>query len=371
MEPPPSAPSEAEAFISLLSSLPKKKSTEAAKFFKRLEDIPEISLPPEKSIQGFFLFEFTKKEDKELIFRNGPYFMGPQGLYLNKWTSDFDPIVDVPSAVPMWVHLPNLLMHCWNWESLMHIGNTLGKFIDRANNKDQFDCTRICVEVDLEIVLPEAIKIKVGSWSHIQKLDYEQLPFKCRKCHVYGHFARDCPKNSDVEKGKEEGWTQVKRAKNKPPRTGNNNTKVPQADSGLQTPHMEDQRNKFNQLSSATKNSQGIETPNEGPSHNEPQPESKQADKNTVITEEIPSEETEDGQSSEDSEEEGEIESTRASPRWSIRDRNTARENREQETYKDKVQGSQPTLEKILSKTPKMTRNQIQSSKGASHSKSK
>jgi hypothetical protein len=70
----------------------------------------------------------------------------------------------------------------------------LGKFIDRANNKDQYDCARICVEVDLEVGLPEAIKINVGSWSHIQKLDYEQLSFKCRGCHEYGHFARNCPK---------------------------------------------------------------------------------------------------------------------------------------------------------------------------------
>jgi hypothetical protein len=95
----------------------------------------------------------------------------------------------------VWVRLPNLPVHCWNWDSLKHIGNALGKFIDRANNKDQYDCARICVEVDLEVGLPEAIKIKVGNWTHLQKLDYEQLPFKCRKCHVYGHFARGCPTN--------------------------------------------------------------------------------------------------------------------------------------------------------------------------------
>lgn len=138
--------SEAEAFIKLLDSLPKKKATEAAKFVKRLDDIPEISLPPERPIQvtlplaecalvgqftglwpspkatescvarnwtpliksrvtlyflgkGFFLFEFSEKEDKNLIFRNGPYFMGRQGLYLNKCTPDFNPAVDVPTAV--------------------------------------------------------------------------------------------------------------------------------------------------------------------------------------------------------------------------------------------------------------------------------
>jgi hypothetical protein len=175
-----------------------------------LDDIPVISLPPETPIQvalsladwaligqftglwpspksteswvnrnwaslikervtsyflgrGYFLFEFTSKDDKYLIFQNGPYFMGPQGLYLNKWTPDFDPAVDVPKAVPVWVKLPNLLVHYWNWDSLRHIGNSLGKFIDRANNKDQYDCARICVEVDLEVGLPKAITLKVRS----------------------------------------------------------------------------------------------------------------------------------------------------------------------------------------------------------------
>lgn len=63
----------------------------------------------------------------------------------------------------VWVRLPNLLVHCWNWDSLKHISNGLGKFIDRENKKDQYDCAQNCVEVDLEVGLLEAIKIKVGS----------------------------------------------------------------------------------------------------------------------------------------------------------------------------------------------------------------
>ena len=44
-------PSSAEAFSRLLAGLPQKKKSEATKFVKRLEDIPEISLPPETPIQ--------------------------------------------------------------------------------------------------------------------------------------------------------------------------------------------------------------------------------------------------------------------------------------------------------------------------------
>ena len=133
-------------------------------------------------------------EDRVPIFRNGPYFMGPQGLYLNKWTPNFDPSQDVPFVVPVWVRLPHLPLHCWNLESLEIIGNKLGKYIDRAERKDQYACARICVEVDLEIGLPEAIQLIVAKWSYIQELDYEQIPFKCWFCHGYGNFARNCKK---------------------------------------------------------------------------------------------------------------------------------------------------------------------------------
>ena len=40
-----------DAFNLLLAKLPKKKTSEAAKFMKKLEDIPEISLPLEGLIQ--------------------------------------------------------------------------------------------------------------------------------------------------------------------------------------------------------------------------------------------------------------------------------------------------------------------------------
>ena len=119
--------------------------------------------------RGYFLFDFESKEDKELIFKNAPYFMGPQGLYLNNWTSNFDPEEDIPKAFPVWVRIPNLPIYCWNPKSLKEIGNTLGRYIDMASPKDQYACARICVEVDLEAGLPEAIKLIVGNWYHYKK----------------------------------------------------------------------------------------------------------------------------------------------------------------------------------------------------------
>jgi hypothetical protein len=80
---------------------------------------------------------------------------------------------------------------------LKSIGYSLGKYIDGSKTKSpMFVCAWICVEVDLEKGLPETIKLTLDDWNHIQNLDYEQLPFKCKVCHEYEHFSRRFPKNT-------------------------------------------------------------------------------------------------------------------------------------------------------------------------------
>ena len=48
--------------------------------------------------------------------------------------------------------------------------------------------------MDLSRELPEAISLNWEDEEWIQPIDYEQLPFRCRHCHEYGHLGRDCPK---------------------------------------------------------------------------------------------------------------------------------------------------------------------------------
>jgi hypothetical protein len=46
----------------------------------------------------------------------------------------------------------------------------------------------------LEKGLPEPIQLTLDGWTYIQIVDYEQLPFKCKSCHEYRHFTKNCPK---------------------------------------------------------------------------------------------------------------------------------------------------------------------------------
>lgn len=76
--------------------------------------------------------------------------MDSRGLYLNRWTPNFDPEMDVPNIALMRVRLPYLALHYSGDELVKAIGNTVGKYIDRCEPKDKMHaCARICVEVDL------------------------------------------------------------------------------------------------------------------------------------------------------------------------------------------------------------------------------
>jgi hypothetical protein len=412
-EPPP-PPSPASSFRRLVEACSKKSTvSEAPSFVKKLNDIPEIDLPPEYPMKvtlslsergligqfmglwpstrstdnwiqrnwrplitnsvtcyavgrGYFIFEFISQEDRDLIFRNGPYFMGTQGLYLNRWTPNFDPASEVPKDVPVWVRLPNLPIHCWNSSSLQAIGNGLGRYIDRAEPRDQYSCARICVEVDLEVGLPEAIKLKVGNWQHFQKLDYEQLPFKCRGCHEYGHFQRNCPKiPPSTEKEGDEGWQQARKGRSRARGQRNEQTE-PQKINPTETTETE---NSFRILAKETE--ERAQDPNKEVQEGGKKDQNPE-DKGNKPTEEAGTQNN-SPQKQDDSQniEEGEIsigsESDEANEVWATpkkkgRGRKSKNVERNQEAYKDVLNGSQPTIKQAM--TVHNTRKQAKASQG-------
>lgn len=276
--------------------------------------------------------------------------MGNQGLYLNKWSPDFDPSVDVPKEAPVWVRLPNLPIHCWSYQSLQKIGNGLGRFIDKADHKGQYTCARICVEVDLEAGLPEAVKLTVGEWQHYQKLDYEQLPFKCRTCHEHGHFQRNCPKAPTGISVEDEGWKEIKKGKAVPKPSGQN-ISAPKG-----KPH-------FNPKAAAV--------PKDGSSSGEKadvtkiQEETgklvKQVKENEIEPSVAPVDDCQRGNESneehislaspsegESEERDSETDNPLVTPIKTTRGRKSKKKQREEKTYIDVLQGSQKTLKGMM-----------------------
>jgi len=47
----------------------------------------------------------------------------------------------------------------------------------------------------LDKALLDSVSLSHDDYEWIQPLDYEHVPFRCRKCHAHEHLFRDCPLN--------------------------------------------------------------------------------------------------------------------------------------------------------------------------------
>jgi hypothetical protein len=147
-------------------------------------------------VKGFFVVIFASSKDRDLIYSSRPWFWGRSGLSVQLWTPSFDPSsASIPSA-PVWVRLPGLPIHFWGDSSLSHIGNALGKFHSSSPETKWGFTTyaRICVEMDFNKGFPARITLQGKNYSWTQKLDYENIHFRCRNCFETGHLANNCQK---------------------------------------------------------------------------------------------------------------------------------------------------------------------------------
>ena len=75
------------------------------------------------------------------------------------------------------------------------IGNALGTFLeaDLSFFKTVICCLgKVLVLLDMCNSLAEDIVIKKGEIVFTQPLDYVGLPFRCNRCHCYGHLLAHC-----------------------------------------------------------------------------------------------------------------------------------------------------------------------------------
>ena len=75
------------------------------------------------------------------------------------------------------------------------IGNAIGTFLeaDLAFLENGICCLgKVLVLLDLRNGLTEDIAIQKGETIFSQPLDYVGLPFRCNRCHHYGHLLAHC-----------------------------------------------------------------------------------------------------------------------------------------------------------------------------------
>lgn len=129
----------------------------------------------------------------------GPYFFNSAGLYLKDWVARFNPDKEDLTWAPVWIQMYSLPDEYWEERLLKEIGNGLGEYIKAAEEtklQRHTSYARICVFMRLDQPLPDMVSLAHHDNEWIQPLDYEHVPFRCRKCHAHGHLFRDCPLNA-------------------------------------------------------------------------------------------------------------------------------------------------------------------------------
>jgi len=79
--------------------------------------------------KGFFRVVFTSLDDKDRVFKGGPYFYAPAGLYMRPWTMKFVLEHETFTSILVWIKLYSLPLNYCLSESLKKIGNKLGHFL--------------------------------------------------------------------------------------------------------------------------------------------------------------------------------------------------------------------------------------------------
>jgi hypothetical protein len=154
--------------------------------------------------KGFFTIIFHNLEDRNRVFDGGPYFYNSAGLFLRFWTEKFSPEKEDFAHAPVWIRLYSLPQEFWLEEVLAGIGNTIGIYVKSSEATKQRRYTsyaRICVYLNIAKPLPGSITLEYHDEDWSQTIDYEHIPFRCRKCHEHGHLFRECPLNQHNKEG--------------------------------------------------------------------------------------------------------------------------------------------------------------------------
>lgn len=154
-----------------------------------------ISLEIRVLTKGWFSFIFHSSTEVEVVLRRH-WEMNGVPIILKRWTLFFDSKTEKVEMEPIWVRLPGFPMNLWNETRFAKIGNFLGEYfcVDFSYKETGlFTVAKIMVKIDLRLGLTTEITIQAKDGEFIQQLDYEGVPFRCHRCHVYGHLVDSCP----------------------------------------------------------------------------------------------------------------------------------------------------------------------------------
>ena len=93
--------------------------------------------------------------------------------------------------------IARIAVQFWNDIALWNIGGLFGLYLD--HDRSYLDTSsravaRIMIFLDTRDGLHDNLNMLFDGMMWQQILDYEGVPFRCRKCHEVGNLNKECPK---------------------------------------------------------------------------------------------------------------------------------------------------------------------------------
>ncbi|KAJ6706867.1 GLYCINE-RICH CELL WALL STRUCTURAL PROTEIN 1.8-LIKE [Salix viminalis] len=158
---------------------------------------------------GFIIFQFQKEDQMHEILERGPWLFGGKAIILQPWHPHFVFDKNRISKLPVWVRLRGLPFPLWSRRGLSLAASMVGRPL--SCDEATFSCTRldfarVCVEIDAARPLVHNFDINTPLSPdplHIE-VDFEWIPTRCNKCHLFGHSCKaveaKTPVGADSEK---------------------------------------------------------------------------------------------------------------------------------------------------------------------------
>ncbi|XP_043705225.1 uncharacterized protein LOC122655038 [Telopea speciosissima] len=151
--------------------------------------------------RGFIIFRFHNSEDMMCTWRRSPIRVDGQALRFQQWRKDF--VVDDQAITNRltWIQLPGLPQEYWHEDIILSITKAVGRpiAIDRRTKNSYFGhYARVCVDVDDVVPRVDEVYVEreqegtLEMYVFKQKVEYEELPTRCRRCRRYGHRDDNC-----------------------------------------------------------------------------------------------------------------------------------------------------------------------------------
>ncbi|XP_028554325.1 uncharacterized protein LOC114580556 [Dendrobium catenatum] len=145
---------------------------------------------------GFFLLRFSCREDFDMVWSRGVWFLLGKPFLLQKWHLKFKPKKEKFSSVPIWVKIHDLPLACWNSEGISRIASKIGVPVaaDKlTEQKIRLTYAQISVLVDNLATYPKEIQVSLDGDVVSLKVQYEWRPYPCEHCKSLMHFSSSCP----------------------------------------------------------------------------------------------------------------------------------------------------------------------------------